>query len=70
MGKTYPGTVIDGQIRLESDIRLPEHAHIYVVVPDAGDAPAYRIATPRLAHPEQAKDFQMEVVDEVRDAGV
>ena len=31
---TYQGTVENGQVRLAGDIRLPEHAKVYVVVPD------------------------------------
>ena len=31
---TYQGTVENGQVRLAGDIRLPEHARVYVVVPD------------------------------------
>jgi len=32
---TYQGTVENGQVRLAGDIRLPENARVYVVVPDA-----------------------------------
>jgi broad specificity polyphosphatase/5'/3'-nucleotidase SurE len=32
---TYQGIVEDGQVRLAEDIRLPENAKVYVVVPDA-----------------------------------
>lgn len=31
---TYQGTVENGQVRLAGDIRLPENAKVYVVVPD------------------------------------
>ena len=31
---TYQGTVENGQVRLAGDIRLPEHARVYVVVLD------------------------------------
>ncbi|HEX8070554.1 MAG TPA: hypothetical protein VF546_11420 [Pyrinomonadaceae bacterium] len=30
----YEGTVENGQVRLAEDIRLPEKAKVYVVVPD------------------------------------
>lgn len=32
---TFQGTVEDGQVRLAADAQLPEHATVYVVVPDA-----------------------------------
>ena len=32
---TYQGTVENGQVRLAEDVRLPENAKVYVVVPDA-----------------------------------
>ena len=31
---TYQGTVENGQVRLAGNIRLPENAKVYVVVPD------------------------------------
>lgn len=31
---TYQGTVENGQVRLAGDVRLPENATVYVVVPD------------------------------------
>ena len=30
---TYEGTVVDGQIKLDEAVRLPEHARVYVIVP-------------------------------------
>jgi hypothetical protein len=31
---TFSGTVEDGQVRLAENVRLPEKAKVYVVVPD------------------------------------
>jgi hypothetical protein len=31
---TYQGTVENGQVRLPGDVRLPENAKVYVIVPD------------------------------------
>ena len=31
---TFQGTVENGQVRLAADVRLPEKAKVYVVVPD------------------------------------
>jgi len=35
---TFQGTVEDGQVRLAADVQLPEHATVYVVVPDVDQA--------------------------------
>lgn len=32
--RTYQGTVENGQVRLAGNIRLPENAKVYVIVPD------------------------------------
>lgn len=36
---TYQGVVENGQVRLASDVRLPESATVYVVVPETELAP-------------------------------
>jgi hypothetical protein len=67
---TFEGVVESGQIRLPAKVSLPEQAKVYVVVPGAGvPLPAY-LGSPRLAHPEQARDFQKEVIVETSNAGV
>ena len=58
---TYEATVENGQIRLPSTARLPEHAKVFVVAPGNEEAPASRINSPRLADPEQAPLFIKEV---------
>jgi hypothetical protein len=65
---TYEAVVENGQIRLVGDVRLQEHARVYVIVPDVA-TPAGRIASPRLAHPEQVADFVLQFVEENHDAG-
>jgi hypothetical protein len=70
MSKTYQGTVVRGEIRLDGDVELPENTRVYVVVPEASDTPPARIHTPRLVHPEEAREFRMDVQDEVRDADI
>jgi hypothetical protein len=66
---TYEATVVNGQIRLPEDVHLPEKCKVLVTVP--GDTPVSlgRIYSPRLAHPEQAAEFHMDV-REISDAGV
>ena len=55
---TIEGTVRDGQIRLEGDVRLPENAKVYVVIPEAGSPQMVRVVSPRLVHRDQINDFQ------------
>lgn len=65
---TFEGIVENGQIRLPADVRLPEKAKVYVVVPDLEERRIAYIASPHLAHPEQIKDFEMQVLEETTDA--
>jgi hypothetical protein len=58
---TVEAIVERGQIRLPPNVRLPDKAKVYVLVPDVPSEPTARVASPRLAHPEQAADFAMEV---------
>ena len=61
---TYEATVEGGQIRLPDAVRLPDHTKVYVLVPGIQESLALRMHTPRLAHPEQARDFVKEVSTE------
>ncbi|HLF25250.1 MAG TPA: hypothetical protein VJG32_02845 [Anaerolineae bacterium] len=67
---TFEGIVEQNRIRLTGNVRLPENTKVYVVVPDLQVAQVAHIFSPRLAHPDQAADFTMEVVEESPDAGV
>lgn len=58
---TFEGIVKQGQIRLKDDVRLPENTRVFVVVPEIQVEKVAHIFTPRLAHREDAKDFEMEV---------
>ena len=61
----YEGVIENGQIKLMSNVRLPEKTKVYVVVPDMQVAHIY---SPRLAHPEQAAGLKMKVIEEGSDA--
>ena len=67
---TFEGVVEQGRIRLESGVRLPENTRVYVVVPDIRVERSARMISPRLAHPEQAKEIELEVIDEAANARV
>ena len=71
---TLEGIVEHGQIRLKNDVRLPEKTQVYVVIPNIQpNIQAERrahIYSPRLTHPEQAVDFEMQIIEESPDANV
>jgi len=60
----FEGVVEHGQIRLKVDVHLPEQTKVYVIVPDIKIKRGAHIFSPRLAHPEQAEDFELEIVEE------
>jgi hypothetical protein len=62
---TLEGIVEHGQVRLPANVRLPDNTKVYVVVPDVEIEQVARIFSPRLARPEQASDFAMEIVGEI-----
>jgi hypothetical protein len=65
---TVEGVVENGQIRLRDNVVLPEHAKVYVVIPDMKSAPPAHIYSPRLVHPEQTPDFAKQVIEVSTDA--
>ena len=66
----YEATVENGQVKLVGPVRLPEHARVYVVVPGPEEPRVLHVGSPRLAQPERAADFTLEVAEEPRDAGL
>ena len=67
---TIEGIVDNGQIKLNSDVRLPEHIKVYVVVPDMRIEETVHLFSPQLKNPGQVEDFKMEVVAESSDASL
>jgi hypothetical protein len=67
---TYEGTVENGQIKLSEPVHLPEHTKVYVVVPGVETPSTIHIYSPRLANPQQAVDFTMDVSEGPPDAGL
>lgn len=67
---TYEGVVENGQVILPPDADIPEKTRVYVLVPDADARRVPHIGSPRLVHPEQAKDFKMEVIEDANDADI
>lgn len=59
---TFEAVIENGQVRLPVDVVLPERKTVYVVVP-GDDMPLNRaIAGFRMAHPENARNFDMKVI--------
>ncbi|MCB0201512.1 MAG: hypothetical protein KDI03_15720 [Anaerolineae bacterium] len=65
---TFTGIVENGQIRLDSSVRLPDKATVYVVVPQIETSLTGRVFSPRLVHPEDALDFAKELTEDQQDA--
>ena len=62
--ETFEGVVEQGQIKLNSDVRLPDGTKVFIVVPDIEiEETGVHLHSPRLARPEQAADFKMEIVE-------
>ncbi len=66
--ETYEGVVEHGQIKLKNGLRLRERTTVYVVVPEPQTVVRPTVHTPRLANPQQADDFKMEIVEVSPDA--
>jgi hypothetical protein len=65
---TLEGIVENGQIRLRDPVTLPEHAKVYVVIPEVETVPQAHVYSPRLVHPEHAADFVKQVIEVSADA--
>jgi hypothetical protein len=66
----YEGIIENGQIRLKTNITLPEKMTVYVIIPNFETQNTVHIYSPRLVHPEQAADFKKEVIEELPNAGI
>jgi hypothetical protein len=67
---TFEGVVENGHVTLPPNADIPDKTRVYVLVPDVETQRTPRIASPRLVHPEQAKDFEKQVIEDTTDAGV
>lgn len=67
---TLEGVVEKGQVRLSSNVRLPDKTRVYVIVPGVLVQKVAHMSSPRLADRAQAGDFTLEVVEKRADAGL
>ena len=58
---TFEGIIKNGQVQLTEDVKLPESAKVYVVVPNVERKTA-RIMSPRLVDKKRLKDFEREII--------
>ena len=63
---TFEGIVENGQIKLPENVRVPERTKVYVVIPGARQPSVPRLASPRLAHPEQVNEFMLTVLPDAK----
>jgi hypothetical protein len=56
MSVLLEGVVEEGQIRFDPGVTLPEHARVFVVIPEPA-VTRVRLPSPRLVHREDAADF-------------
>jgi len=65
---TYECVVGKGRIHLPEDVKLPENSKVYVVVPGIESPRMPCVRSPRLADPNQAPLFKLEVTEVGEDA--
>jgi hypothetical protein len=62
----YEGIVENGCVHLPPEVHVPDKSTVYMIIP--GSKRTARILSPRLANPEQASHFKLEVTKEETDA--
>ncbi|HEV7374703.1 MAG TPA: antitoxin AF2212-like protein [Pyrinomonadaceae bacterium] len=67
---TIEGIIDNGQIKLASDVKLPERTKVFVIVPDMQIEQIVHHFSPRLKNSDQAAEFEMEIVQEPSDASL
>ncbi len=61
---TLEGIVEQGKIKLKDNVHLPEKTRVYVIVPQLESTTGNHVYSPRLAHPEQARNFKMQIIED------
>lgn len=67
---TYEGIIENGRVSLPPNADIPEKTRVYVLVPDSETFSTPRVASPHLANPAQAKDFEKLIIEDITDANV
>ena len=66
---THDGNFRNGHDTFPSDAGTPDQTRVYVVAEAERLSPLY-VASPHLADPRQAQDFEMQVIEDETKAGV
>jgi hypothetical protein len=61
---TEESMVESGDVTLPAEEEISDETGVNVLLPDLDPQRTYKVMSPRLAHPEQAKDFVKQVIDE------
>jgi len=61
---TEESMVESGDVILPAEEEISDETGVNVLLPDLDPQRTYKVMSPRLAHPEQAKDFVKQVIDE------
>lgn len=67
---TYEGIVENGQIRLKTNVNLPNKTKVYIIIPELETQKRVRIFNPHLVYSEQTIDFKKEVIEDVLNAHI
>jgi hypothetical protein len=65
---THDGTRENGYATSPSDTGDPDQTPVYLVR-EAGTLSALSVASPHLADPQRARDFEMQVIEDETEAG-
>ena len=68
--ETYEGLVENGHVTLPPNADIPDQTRVYVLVPDVETRRTFHVPSPRLVHREQAKDFEMQVIEDETDGRI
>ena len=66
---TYEGIVEDGHVTLLPNLHSRKNAGLHIGA-RCRNAETFYVGSPRLVHPGQAKDFEMQVIEDTTDADV
>jgi hypothetical protein len=67
---TYEAVVENGHVELPPGVNLPDKTTVFVVVPRMKNQRIAHFRSPRLVDPAQAARFELEVIEEGRDAEI
>ena len=61
---TYEAIIEKGQVKLLTNVELPEKAKVYVIIPEEKNQERFYVGSPRLVDKGKIVDFQKEMIEE------